>query len=97
MKELQTIIREVKKLLPEFTDVYNSNSGGFEIYTTFTGFLNSNEYYNLYFRKHGDNITFEISHNTENKQYFIDMIKSVEPLAKISSYNKIVTYEKTIN
>jgi hypothetical protein len=89
MKKLQLIVDEVKAKLPKNTDEYTNNKN-WKLYKCFTGYIND-DYFSLYFRETIKGSTcIEIAHTTTNPDYFIKLIKDIEPKAVIN-YSEVVT------
>ena len=91
---LELIINEIKKQLPEDVDEY-SNYKKWKTYHNFSGYYNGC-YFDLYFRETlGGRQTIEVCHTTENPMVFVEMIKDIDKKA-IVTYTKTTKIEVTI-
>ena len=85
MKDLQTIIKEVKITLKgAISNTYVSDSNYWEVYETFIGTDIMEGYFHIYFKQlKGKPMEIELASTTENKGYFKGLIKQIEPKATI--------------
>lgn len=79
---LEAIVSEVRKRLSENIKVYDDSSG-WNFYNSIYGF-HEGKYVNLYFMETLEGVqTLEIERHTENVDFFIEMIKEIDPNSTI--------------
>jgi len=98
MKDIKTIALELKdKILPNKKVYTQENTEAWVYYISLSGYYND-VYFNIDLMHHVGGLTaIKSAHTTEDHQMFIDMIKEIEPEAKIQ-YTEVekIYHEKTI-
>ena len=97
MKDLKLIAEEVKSKLPKLSDEHYVEDEYWKTYYTFCGFINDDYFDLCFFETNEGLIKIEIVHTTKNPDYFIKLIKGVEPKATINySESETTIIHKTI-
>ena len=93
--DLEAIVSELRKRLPENIKVYDDSSG-WNFYNSIYGY-HEGQYVNLYFMETLDGTQrLEIESHTENVDLFIEMIKEIDPNSTII-YSERIYKERIIS
>lgn len=88
MKNLKQINKELIKALPSDTDIL-THAKGWLFYSHLTGFY-SDRYFDICISKDIDGIEeIKIGGSTKDQPFFVELIKGIEPLSKITCGLKI--------
>ena len=83
MKRLKTIAKELTEILKPSNHFVN-NTGNWVFYCTIMGHYN-NKYYDICLSKYkNNNKEIEIAHTTKDPKEILEMIKEIEPKAKVT-------------
>ena len=94
VEELMIVIKN--KMTNSYLDVYDGGGKNWKYYKSLTGFFGIREsnYFSVTIREHRKHsgVKVEITHNTDNPQILIDMIKAIKDVP-VQWQQKQVTYK----
>ena len=94
MKTLKQIAEELIEII-EPSNIFETNEHGWETYIALCGSHVSHGYFDIYFRSYRGKDEIEIAKPTEKPEFFIKLIKAIEPKVKIT-YTRTITEEETV-
>ena len=99
MKNIKEIYEKLIQVLDESANnlsVFTGEDQGDRFYRAVSGWV-KDDYFQIYLHDFGSVPVIEISHNTDNPQKLIKMIKAIEPDQPITYFEtEIIHKEKTI-